>query len=394
MLNNIEYGGGSNIDITTTLDENSTDAQVASAKAVYDVISNVEDNYLPLTGGVVNGSISFQSVDNGYCGITKHHDESNDYGMLIQDASKDGEIAAIKLCAKSGMFTFHNDRNGYEEVIHTGNISNYVSGEQKQIPKTKIEFTNTTNWSIPNTNLESFYLVKSGWCFLHIIARCNVVANDANSTVFTGLPKPPFQVYGNFVGNDYTYNPCQLTIGVDGRMLLRGGTEGKDYSFTYSYPVVDSSEYVLYKNGVNNAEFAYFAGNAFPTTVAEPTITLGDNLVLELNSTTDGGGGVLSKAIDLTPYNTLSFTHTSTSTVASEFNRTACVITTSNTASSGGINQQSKKYQNLLLNQTNTNGDFTIDISDLSGEHYIWFEVSAQSGTTTKLVLSDIYLTE
>ena len=107
------------------------------------------------------------------------------------------------------------------------------------VPKTKIEFTNSTNWSIPNTNLETFYIVKNGWCFLHVVAHCNVVANDNNSIVYTGLPVPPFQVYGNFVGNDYTYNPCQLTVGTDGRMLLRGGTVGKDYSFTYTYPVAD-----------------------------------------------------------------------------------------------------------------------------------------------------------
>lgn len=129
------------------------------------------------------------------------------------------------------------ENNCSSEILHTGNMETYIG---KNIPKTTFEFTNSTNWSIPNTNLETFYVVKNGWCFLHVVARCNVVASDDNSTVFTGLPIPPFQVYSTFPGNDNTYEPCQLTVGTGGQMILRGGTVGKDYSFTYTYPVADS----------------------------------------------------------------------------------------------------------------------------------------------------------
>ena len=80
-------------------------------------------------------------------------------------------------------------------------------------------------------------MVRNGWCFLHVVAHCNKVANDNNSVVYSGLPIPPFQVYGKFVGEDNTYEPCNLTVATNGQMLLRGGTVGKDYSFTYTYPV-------------------------------------------------------------------------------------------------------------------------------------------------------------
>lgn len=349
MLNNIEYGGGSNIDITTTLDENSTDAQVPSAKAVYENLQNIDaetldgydstyfasakyirdnslwydltegfdlnkalgryrtsnssivislinkpsyvgsgevtvewypassgnlygmqvlrfttsakstiyyrmrqndtwsgwtttattadlEKYLPLTGGVVNGSVSFQSVDNGYCGITKMHDETDDNGMLLQDGSKDGKIAAIKICANSGLATFHTSANDYNELLHTGNMETYIGSN---VPKTNFVFTNNTNWTIPNTNLETFFCVRNSWCYLHVTAHCNIVANDSNSIVYSGLPKPLAQIYSNFVGSDYTYSPCQLTINTNGQMLLRGGTVGKDYSFTYTYPIAE-----------------------------------------------------------------------------------------------------------------------------------------------------------
>ena len=106
------------------------------------------------------------------------------------------------------------------------------------VPMKEIAFTNSTNWSNSSGNLKTFYMVKNGWCFLHVVAHCNKVANDDNSVVYSGLPIPPFQVYGKFVGEDNTYEPCNLTIATNGQMLLRGGTAGKDYSFTYTYPVV------------------------------------------------------------------------------------------------------------------------------------------------------------
>lgn len=125
-----------------------------------------------------------------------------------------------------------------EEWLESLKGKDGVGGVDDNIPKTTIEFINSTNWSIPNTNLETFYIVKNGWCFLHVVAHCNKVANDSNSIVFTGLPKPPFQVYGKFLGNSSDVSHCELTVTPDGKMLLRGGTEGKDYSFTYTYPVV------------------------------------------------------------------------------------------------------------------------------------------------------------
>lgn len=105
------------------------------------------------------------------------------------------------------------------------------------VPMKEIAFTNSTNWSNSSGNLKTFYMVRNGWCFLHVVAHCNKVANDSNSVVYSGLPKPPFQVYGKFLGETLSVEPCELTITPDGKMLLRGGTVGKDYSFTYTYPV-------------------------------------------------------------------------------------------------------------------------------------------------------------
>ena len=105
------------------------------------------------------------------------------------------------------------------------------------VPMTEIAFTNSTNWSNSSGNLKTFYMVRNGWCFLHVVAHCNKVASDNNSVVYSGLPMPPFQVYGKFVGEDNTYEPCNLTVATNGQMLLRAGTAGKDYSFTYTYPV-------------------------------------------------------------------------------------------------------------------------------------------------------------
>lgn len=243
--------GNTTIDLSDYYTKSESDDKYATKTeltSVSDAVSNVADDvndvkealddYLPLSGGIIDGAISFQSVDNGYCGITKHHDETSDYGMLLQDTSKDGRLVAIKLAANVGNAVFiatDGTESVTGELIHAGNIEVYTGSN---VPKTVIEFSNTTNWSIPNTNLETFYMVRNGWCFLHVVAHCNKVANDNNSVVYGGLPIPPFQVYGKFVGEDNTYEPCNLTIATNGQMLLRGGTAGKDYSFTYTYPVV------------------------------------------------------------------------------------------------------------------------------------------------------------
>lgn len=118
-------------------------------------------------------------------------------------------------------------------------VTEYVTKADlgSNVPMTEITFTNSTNWSNSSGNLKTFYMVRNGWCFLHVVAHCNKVASDENSVVYSGLPMPPFQVYGKFVGEDNTYEPCNLTVATNGQMLLRGGTVGKDYSFTYTYPV-------------------------------------------------------------------------------------------------------------------------------------------------------------
>lgn len=184
------------------------------------------EKYLPLTGGKISkASYEPLLVENTQA------DASGVYVRFLIDGVSKGQLGV----SSDGIPIFYSnaDSKGYH-IIHKGNIESYTGSN---IPKTIFDFTNTINWSIPDTNLETFYLVKNGWCFLHVVARCNVVTSDDNSTVFTGLPLPPFQVYNTFSGNDNTYEPCQLTIGTGGQMILRGGTVGKDYSFTYTYPV-------------------------------------------------------------------------------------------------------------------------------------------------------------
>lgn len=203
-----------------------------------DVIGYIDDKLadcITTQGGIISGAISFKSAENGYCGITKHHDEDVDHGMLIQDTDKDENICAIKLSAantNASIVCRHGDDVIEGELLHTGNINQHIGAN---IPKTNFEFTNTTNWSIPNSNLETCYLVRNGLCFLHIAAHCNIVANDNNSTVFVGLPNPVLQVYSSFAGVDC--DPCQLTVTPNGSLFLRGGTAGKDYTFSFVYPV-------------------------------------------------------------------------------------------------------------------------------------------------------------
>ena len=270
--------------ISTSIDSTSADNQIPSAKAVYNQLNEHQiKSFTSLEAiGLTDGDMNATDFATNFIKIKNAMPNSSELMTLITNHPNLSAsiIEKLNIDRGSGYATtshiilhyrkFYNTnaptmlgitidsasgvKYFYECIIDTTSAGEIRVGKFRaiynsnantctttvdDIAKTTFEFTNTTNWSIPNTNLETFYLVKNGWCFLHVVAHCNKVASDDNSTVFTGLPIPPFQVYGNFVGNDNTYEPCQLTVGTGGQMILRGGTVGKDYSFTYTYPVTE-----------------------------------------------------------------------------------------------------------------------------------------------------------
>lgn len=91
-----------------------------------------EENFLPLTGGAIGGSLGFQKQLNGKSLIDKVQDEMNDYGFQLLDTSVAGAESKITISGKDQKLTFTTKptAEGVEttsEVIHEGNLVSKVS---------------------------------------------------------------------------------------------------------------------------------------------------------------------------------------------------------------------------------------------------------------------------
>ena len=91
-----------------------------------------EENFLPLTGGAIGGSLGFQKQLNGQSLIDKVQDETNDYGFQLSDTSIAGAEAKVTISGKDQKLTFTTKptAEGAEtarEVIHEGNLVAKVS---------------------------------------------------------------------------------------------------------------------------------------------------------------------------------------------------------------------------------------------------------------------------
>lgn len=91
-----------------------------------------EENFLPLTGGAIGGSLGFQKQLNGKSLIDKVQDETNDYGFQLSDTSITGAEAKVTISGKDQKLTFTTKptAEGAEtsnEVIHEGNLVAKVS---------------------------------------------------------------------------------------------------------------------------------------------------------------------------------------------------------------------------------------------------------------------------
>lgn len=96
-IENITVSGeGSGSAITTAYD-NSTSG--LSAGSVQGAIDEIAGEYLPLSGGTLNGDLTLKKHDNGKSVIEKGHTTSADYGTQIYDFDKDENYVALMLRA-------------------------------------------------------------------------------------------------------------------------------------------------------------------------------------------------------------------------------------------------------------------------------------------------------
>ena len=159
-----------------------------------------------------------------------------------------------------------------------------------------------------------------------------------------------------------------------------------------------TQRYELYMNHINNAEFKSSAITVLSGThyvCYEPTITQTENgLYMYVGNKAVGQyacGCVISKAIDLSRFNTLKFNHTSLGSGNGASGETYAFLFISNSNKSGS----SPLVRYDLFNHYNNNnqsGEVTIDISALSGECYIGLELHGFSQNTAYVTIDDMYI--
>lgn len=124
---------------------------------------------------------------------------------------------------------------------HTISLTKTMQNKLNLVGKTPMVFNENSNWSTIDLDTvePTTYMVKNGWCFLNFNVTCDVVANDENSYVIDSLPKPYARINALFMSNTKDADACSLTLTSAGALLLRRGTAGAEYSFTFSYPVLE-----------------------------------------------------------------------------------------------------------------------------------------------------------
>ena len=149
----------------------------------------------------------------------------------------------------------------------------------------------------------------------------------------------------------------------------------------------------LYVSTANEGNFTTYAGNISGSTVATPTMTCGSSLTITLSQTSNnmGQGSVLSELFDLSKYETIRLTHTSSTTTANVSAFVSLFVTTAKASKMTAL----ATINILSPNATSASGDITLDVSAITEECYIGIVVGANSSgstVTTTTAISDFYI--
>ena len=159
-----------------------------------------------------------------------------------------------------------------------------------------------------------------------------------------------------------------------------------------------TQRYELYMNHNNNAEFKSSAitGLTGGYVCYEPTIAqTEDGLQMSFGNKPTGQyacGCVISKSIDLSRFKTLKFYHNSYgNTSGGASGETYAYLFISNSDKTGFSTLVRHDLFKLTTNN-NQSGEVTIDISSLSGECYIGFELHAFGQNFAYVTIDDMYM--
>ena len=231
------------ITVTNSISSSSTDSEIATAKAVNDLL---------------------QTESPGNLTIPLNEDLNN----LIYNRTRvwmNSQTVQIDTFTNmpSGHFTecavifipYENATSDYGEQIFVGNnnrifIRNKVkttwtawrrvctTSSVADVAPTTITFTSTTNYK-PSTNIPLRYTTINGICYVSGGIYC--VSPSSSDTLVYTFPKPKAEwQYCKTIGvikNIDDTNTVLITIGKNGELNLTKGVAGGEYRCTFSYPI-------------------------------------------------------------------------------------------------------------------------------------------------------------
>ena len=233
-------------DIVTTIDENSTDEQVPSAKEINNFVNRRLVSTVSSVDEVNSTDRSFQTF------------------MIPSTIS---ESVGLPINPKSAWFVIHcsHAKNykyptqiafeyaGAKRIIVRFCVNDTWSEWRKvcatsvpDVGKTVLTLTDSTNYNI-STDIDenNCYTVKNGICQVNIDIQC-LTATTIHNIFNETLPTPYVgkymasisSLYSDYTNTNASYRPITLVI-YDNLTILYGGTVGGRYFGSFSYPVAD-----------------------------------------------------------------------------------------------------------------------------------------------------------
>jgi hypothetical protein len=139
---------------------------------------------------------------------------------------------------------------------------------------------------------------------------------------------------------------------------------------------------------MNYTDFSLYAGrtgNTLNPNIQYTTLNIGSSLVLTVNGSSYGTDIITcTKALNLTTYSKIKFTYSGVQ-LSANYNFMKFIIF--KTKASDISATVSKEL--LAVNTTTKNGTLEVDVSNLSGDYFVAFEIASGNGTST-LTISDM----
>ena len=239
--------------VTTTINGNSTDAQVPSAKSIYyNCIEGIELDQIAIdTYGteILKYPLGIQRI-NGNGLAYQFTDLPDKTSGRIEITSIDPNINKNPLTSSWSYRVYNFETyigENYIRKIESGNIAGDLNdtGWRKvcttsvaDAPLTKIVFSDTTNYEVYNPNITA-YEVVNGICYLQ--ADVKVVNKYLSyNKVLDGIPRPKLQQNGMSSPWNSNNNNANLLFEIrDGSLFLAYGEPSQHHLINIAYPVAE-----------------------------------------------------------------------------------------------------------------------------------------------------------